>query len=79
MNRTYGPFGAAIDIYHAATASKLYEAFLSVRFAPRKKDHKVEKSIKRSWSNPHQGKQEIARRYRQIQRGIIQPSAMVAR
>ena len=58
-----------------SAASILYSAFLSMRLAQRK----VGKTIKRSWSNPHQGKQEIARRRRQIERGIIQPSAMVAR
>ena len=58
---------------------KLYDAFVTERFAPRKKDRKVDKSHKRSWSQPHQGKREIARRFRQIQRGVIRPSAMVAR
>ena len=79
MNRTYRPFGSAVELYYITAASQLYDAFLSARFSPRKKDRKIEKTTTRSWSNPPQGKQEIARRRRQIERGIIRTSGMVAR
>jgi hypothetical protein len=54
-----------------AIAAYLYSIFITEKFSPRKKDFKVEKTIKRAWSMPHQGRKEKARRMRQLADGII--------